>query len=1345
MRAPSLLSRVCSGLFILLASALPLAARADKAAPPPDTPDAQLLPWTPRNTSSPVRGAVLPTSAMAATEAEPNDTPATATGLGRSARIRGDIAPSADVDWYRFDANAGDRVYAATMTALSASGNGDSVLTLFAGDGSTVLEEDNDDGSLSGTSSVIAGAVLPASGPYYLRVRHFSSTGQIRPYDLYLQLHGGAPVAETEPNNPAQPLPPGGWASGVIQAAGDTDLFAIDLQAGDTVFVALDLDPARVGGPSWNGRLGFGPFDSNVLVVNDASTTSPNAEALFITAKESGTYFAFVDEASGGGSPLLGYHLSVSRFAAVPATASCTTYTSAATPVALPGGPGLTTSTLTIPGTPRIADLDLSLRLTHSAMTDLDVTLVAPGGNEVVLFTDVGSAVMTQMDLRLDDEAALPIGTFSVMSGLALQGESLTGRLAWFDGQNAGGTWTLRLHDDTAAGDGTLEAWSLTVCEPAPPPSCPAGTQPVTVYATDLETDDGGFTASGLAIDWAWGSPTAPPIASCASGSRCWKTNLAGAYSASSNQTLRSPAIALGGLVPPVTLEWAQQFQLESASFDTATLQVRTVGGGTSVRPWVWRDATMTQTVGNPSATVQQAAGWGVHRADLSAFAGQDIEALFNLTTDTSVQLAGLAVDDVRVTACEPVPSISLTKTVRPGPLDPMNPNCGTVDRISVLEGAPVTYCFSVRNTGGVTFDLHDLDDQRLGTILDAFPFTLPPGASAFLEVQDSADAGVTASATWRAFNTSPAQEASATGSTTVLLAQPGSVRRYCNAPGTPLVDGGPVSDILFVDDGLPIKDLDVALRLSHSWVGDLRITLEHLDSARSAVLVDRPGVPATAFGCSNDGVDVVVDDEGPDPAIESQCDATPPAIRGRAPGSSLLDAFDGLDTHGLWQLTVEDMATPDGGTLDSWCLELRSGGPEIDVSPASVSVLQPPDTQSSRSLGLANTGVSPLHWRAREAAPARINSPTPSAGMPAAPHAVPAAVRTRADCAAFESYAGPEPEGWARLCASSPAFHPVQPAPQGLSSTAYTHNMRAPAVGLYRFTLGDFPGQTLVGSLTEPFFAMDFDAAGETLYAIGNVSAQLGTLDTVTGAFTPTIACPPPDGGLWTGLTIDPVTNKAWASTALNLYHFDLGACAPVLVGPFNGGTALMIDIAIGPSGVMYGHDIGTDSIYRIDTATGAATLVGPTGFNANFAQGLDFDNEDGTLYAFLYLGGGAHHFGRIDLDTGALTPLASNVPAGEYEGAIPTQASCRTSDVPWLSLSGSDGTVAAGASTPLDVQIDTTGLAQGLYEAQVCIRSNDPDAGPGPGTNLVPVPVQLTVGFLTDGIFEDGFEDTP
>ena len=40
-----------------------------------------------------------------------------------------------------------------------------------------------------------------------------------------------------------------------------------------------------------------------------------------------------------------------------------------------------------------------------------------------------------------------------------------------------------------------------------------------------------------------------------------------------------------------------------------------------------------------------------------------------------------------------------------------------------------------------------------------------------------------------------------------------------------------------------------------------------------------------------------------------------------------------------------------------------------------------------------------------------------------------------------------------------------------------------------------------------------------------------------------------------------------------------------------------------------------------------------------------------------------------------------------------------------------------------------DSTGLAVGIYNANLCVSSNDPDPGPGNGTNLVVVPVTLTV----------------
>ena len=54
-------------------------------------------------------------------EAEPNGTAATASPLAAGERVRANIYPAGDVDRYRFAAQAGDRVYAMTMTQGSAS------------------------------------------------------------------------------------------------------------------------------------------------------------------------------------------------------------------------------------------------------------------------------------------------------------------------------------------------------------------------------------------------------------------------------------------------------------------------------------------------------------------------------------------------------------------------------------------------------------------------------------------------------------------------------------------------------------------------------------------------------------------------------------------------------------------------------------------------------------------------------------------------------------------------------------------------------------------------------------------------------------------------------------------------------------------------------------------------------------------------------------------------------------------------------------------------------------------------------------------------------------------------
>ncbi|MBA3468221.1 MAG: peptidase, partial [Herpetosiphonaceae bacterium] len=614
--------------------------------------------------------ALSPAGQALALEREPNNTAATATLLSSGGVLEGSINPTADIDFFTFRADAGDRIYAATMTSFSPDDTSDSMIELRGPNGVTVLEMDEDDGTFGGLASSIAGTLIPTTGMYFLRVVHSTSSDQIRPYRLYLQVQRGSPQVEVEPNDTtgtAQPLSNAGWVAGSIAVAGDVDRYALTLTAGESVFLSLDADPER-DASTWNPRLGLGNFNSTTLLVNDANTVSPNSEAFFLTVKASGTYFIYVNAATNTGAATFTYQLSAT---VVPAAsqATCTTYTSTDLPKALGAEPGLTVSTLTIPGTPRISDLKVSLALTHTSMPDLDVSLTAPpaaGGNTVGLFSDIGSPAQSVMDLTLDDAAALPVGLHAAVSGMIAQPEA-SYRLGWFDGQNAGGTWTLTLYDDAALNGGRLLSWSLTVCSDPPPTVCPAGSSLTPVYSSNFEATDGGFTSSGAANEWEWGTPSYAPISTSNSGTKAWVTDLDNTYNANADQNLLSPAINLSTYSGPIYVAWAQKYQIENASYDRAFVEARQVGGATPQRLWEWAGATMTDGFGNPTVEIQESAGWGMHYADLSGFAGQQLQLRFHLDSESSLNLGGLAIDDVTVSACvlEPT-STPVTPTATP-------------------------------------------------------------------------------------------------------------------------------------------------------------------------------------------------------------------------------------------------------------------------------------------------------------------------------------------------------------------------------------------------------------------------------------------------------------------------------------------------------------------------------------------------------------------------------------------------------------------------------------------------------------------------------------------------------
>ncbi len=123
------------------------------------------------------------------------------------------------------------------------------------------------------------------------------------------------------------------------------------------------------------------------------------------------------------------------------------------------------------------------------------------------------------------------------------------------------------------------------------------------------------------------------------------------------------------------------------------------------------------------------------------------------------------------------------------------------------------------------------------------------------------------------------------------------------------------------------ISAAEVALMIEHSWVGDLIVTLTHVDTGNTVRLIDRPGRPASEFGCSLDDVRATFSVSN-FPTAEGSCQGapSPAAISGFFSAEDSLEAFDGEDMRGEWKLTIEDKdPSNDGGSLTQWCVNLRS------------------------------------------------------------------------------------------------------------------------------------------------------------------------------------------------------------------------------------------------------------------------------------------------------------------------------------------------------------------------------------------------------------------------------------
>jgi len=146
------------------------------------------------------------------------------------------------------------------------------------------------------------------------------------------------------------------------------------------------------------------------------------------------------------------------------------------------------------------------------------------------------------------------------------------------------------------------------------------------------------------------------------------------------------------------------------------------------------------------------------------------------------------------------------------------------------------------------------------------------------------------------------------------------------DSPALVIVDNTVVSTTITVTDDVVISDLNVDMDITHTWVGDLTITLE--SPAGTQVIIFDP-----SDGCSGDNILDTYDDESAN-ALDCQA-GTPDAfpLADYIP-SNALSAFDGEMTAGTWTLYVGDGAGGDAGTVNNWGLtyEYLAPGMGIDV-----------------------------------------------------------------------------------------------------------------------------------------------------------------------------------------------------------------------------------------------------------------------------------------------------------------------------------------------------------------------------------------------------------------------------
>jgi subtilisin-like proprotein convertase family protein len=605
-------------------------------------------------------------------------------------------------------------------------------------------------------------------------------------------------------------------------------------------------------------------------------------------------------------------------------------------------------SDVTIALAGRIVDINVTLNITHTYDSDLQISLVSPAGTRVTLAASNGGPGNNFTNTTFDDQAATSItGGSAPFTGSFRPRE----KLSLFNGELAAGVWTLEVEDVIALDEGALNSWSITIA---------TGERSV---QTDAEGDyafedlpAGEYTVvSEPRENWLQTFPTAPPA----------YTVVLTPGLELEGRNFGHRAGAIGGIVwsdfdadgqidagePPLP-NWQVFLDLnDNGQYDKGVTTIASPGA--------------PQAISNNSTITSQ-----IVVANLGVLDDLDITLNIEHEYDADLDVFLISPSGVRVELFTDVGSFreNFTNTV-------LNDEAAT----SITAGtAPFTGSYrpegslaafdGVSANGTWTLEITDDSSLDLGTLLNwslhisaseplavtdedgvyKFPDlaagrhivadvlelgwspTLPVGGRREFQlavgavVEDANFGNRSPSLGGRAWNDRDvdgirdAGELPLAGYTVYLDANGNGafddspVDYLSTSPTLPIPDLGLIGTTIQVNSQLPIDDVDVTLSIVHADIADLDVFLVSPAGTRLELFTDL----ASGTGLSA----TTLDDE----ASSSIVVGSTPFSGAYRPEGSLAD-FDDENPFGLWTLEVRDDAGNDVGSLLSWSLTITA------------------------------------------------------------------------------------------------------------------------------------------------------------------------------------------------------------------------------------------------------------------------------------------------------------------------------------------------------------------------------------------------------------------------------------